>query len=273
MHRDPALPERRFSAAHNLRSISKVMAHKSVQKRKRRPKSLRGMPEPRPLTAEQRTYLAQRGAQIRAEIAREETVRAWLREISPTVREIKTRLEALDEETASSVLLCDRDWLCEHLGDLLESCQWASKDWAQEAASSDARNKSIKNSVLARAVTELVADLPVRLTREAKLEFASRLAPLERMYLIRKELKNSSTRTRGRRPDRALRQLVILLMGVYEDFTDQKPGTSVSGLDGKAGGPLIRFLGTCLRLLGIDKSPAALRSLIRSTDRYKETHS
>ncbi len=247
------------------------MAHKAVPKRKARPKPLRHIPEPKPhvLTPEQRA----RAAQFEAEIAREEVACAWLREIWPTVREIKTGLEALDKETASSVMLHDRDWLCEHLGDLLAACQWASEDVVREAASDEARKRSIKDSVLAKAVTELVKDLPVRLTGEAKREFASRLAPLERVYLIRKELKNSSTRTRGRRPDRALRQLVILLMEVYGDFTDQKPGTSVSGLDGKAGGPLVRFLGTCLHLLGIDKSPAALRTLIRSTDSYKETHS
>lgn len=247
------------------------MAHKAVPKRKARPKPLRHIPEPKlhVLTAEQRA----RAAQLEAELAREEVACAWLREIWPTVREIKTRLEALDKETASSVMLHDRDWLCEHLGDLLDACQWASRDRVQEAASDEARNRSTKDSVLAKAITELVEDLPVRLTGEAKREFASRLAPLERVYLIRKELKNSSTRERGRRPDRTLRQLVIGLMGAYEDFTDQKPGTSVSGLDGTTGGPLIRFLGTCLHLLGIDKSPPALRSLIRSTDRYKDTHS
>ncbi len=244
------------------------MAHKAVPKRKARPKPLRDIPEPPPLTDEHRA----RAAQLEAELARDEAARAWLREIWPTVQEIKTRLEALDKETASSVMLCDRDWLCEHLGDLLAACQWASEDVVREAASDEARKRSIKDSVLAKAITELVEDLPVRLTSEAKREFASRLAPLERVYLIRKESNNSSPRERGRRPDRALRQLVILLMGVYEDFTDQKPGTSVSGLDGTTGGPLIRFLGTCLHLLGIDKSPPALRSLIRSTDRYKDTH-
>ncbi len=250
------------------------MAHKAAPKRKARPKPLRHIPEPKfhVLTAEQRA----RAAQLEAELAREEVARAWLREIWPTVREIKTRLEALDKETASSVMLHDRDWLCEHLGDLLDDCQRAS-EYEEWIASNDARNKSTKDSVLAKAVTELVEDLPVRLTSEAKREFASRLSSLERVHPLYKkikdsEFKNSSERARGRRADIALRRLVSGLMGVYEDFTGKKPGTSVSGLDGTTGGPLIRFLGTCLHLLGIDKSPAALRSLIRSTDRYKETH-
>ncbi len=222
MRRDPALPERRFSAARDLRSIAKVgsgvVARKAVQKRKARPKPLRGIPEPRPSTAE---HLA-RAAQLEAEIARDEAARAWLREIWPTVQEIKTRLEALDEETASNVLLCDRDWLCEHLGDLLDTCQWASEDVVQKA-SNDARNESTKDSVLAKAVTELVEDLPVRLTSEAKREFASRLAPLERMYCIRKTMKIPSERARGRRADIALRRLVSGLIGVYADFTDKNP--------------------------------------------------
>ncbi len=266
MRRDPALPERPFSAARDLRSSSKIVARKAVQKRKARPKPLRRIPEPPPLTAEHRA----RAARLEAEMARDEAARAWLREIWPTVQEIKTRLEALDDETASNVLL-DRDWLCEHLGDLLDTCQWASEDVVQKA-SNDARNESTKDSVLAKAVTELVEDLPVRLTREAKREFARRLASHERVYCIYKTMKIPSERARGRRADIALRRLVSGLMGVYEDFTDQKPGTSVSGLDGTTGGPLIRFLGTCLHLLGIDKSPSALRSLIRSTDRYKDTH-
>ncbi len=271
MRRDPALPERRFSAARDLRSIAKVgsgvVAHKAVRKRKARPKPLRRIPEPRPSTAEYRA----RAAQLEAEIARDDAARAWLREIWPTVQEIKTRLEALDDETASNVLL-DRDWLCEHLGDLLDDCQRASEPVVQEP-NSEEWNKLIKDSVLAKAVTELVEDLPVRLTREAKREFARRLASLERLYCLHKKLKISSKRARGRRARIDLRRLVSLLIGVYADFTGKKPGTSVSGLDGTTGGPLIRFLGTCLHLLGVDKSPAALRSLIRSTDRYKETHS
>ncbi len=243
------------------------MAHKAVPKRKARPKPQRDIPEPRPLTAEHRA----RAAQLEAELAREEVARAWLREIWPTVQEIKTRLEALDDETARTVLLCDRDWLCEHLGDLLDDCQWASEPVVQEP-NSEEWNKLIKDSVLAKAVTELVEDLPVRLTREAKREFARRLASHERMYCIYKTMKIPSERARGRHADIALRRLVSMLMGVSEDFTGKKPGTSVSGLDGTTGGPLIRFLGTCLHLLGIDKSPPALRSLIRSTDRYKDTH-
>jgi hypothetical protein len=227
------------------------------------------MPKPRPLNATLRARLAR----IEAEIAREEPARAWLREIGPTVREIKTGLEALDEEIASSVLLCcDRGWLCQHLGELLDACQWASESTVQEL-SSEARKKSIKDSVFATAATELVEDLPVRLTRAAKREFASRLGSLERMCASYKKLKeNSSKRGRGRPADLALRRLLEGLIGVYEDFTDKKPGTSVSGLDGTVGGPLVHFLATCLRLHGINKSLPALRSLIRSTDRYKEAH-
>lgn len=72
----------------------------------------------------------------------------------------------------------------------------------------------------------------------------------------------------GNRGDRAINDWVEAMMSVYHDITGKEPATSVGGFDqpdeGKAGGPLIRFLAAAGMQLQLEFNPDAWRSRVRT---------
>lgn len=61
----------------------------------------------------------------------------------------------------------------------------------------------------------------------------------------------------------AINDWIAGMLSIYQTVTGREPGTSIDGISGKAGGPLIRFLNAAGKPVGITKTPAAWRSRVR----------
>lgn len=164
---------------------------------------------------------------------------------------------------------CDHDELYRQLD------QRGGSVWDSRAIKALMRGEK---SVLADNIDAIVDELPVCLTDDAKSELQSRLSLAERSYWPKPvalgwegnvspgdfiiAATRQSRSTRGQSADRRLHRLVRDLMRIYVEFTGRRAATSVNPHTGKPGGPLIRFVEICFLLLEIEKSPAAIRSLI-----------
>jgi hypothetical protein len=80
-------------------------------------------------------------------------------------------------------------------------------------------------------------------------------------------------RTRGKRHtiDLPIRGLIGDLVGIWIEIFDQNIRTSVgaegSGREGRAGGPMIRFIQACIKPLGLQLTDEAIRERIRPFQR------
>jgi hypothetical protein len=91
------------------------------------------------------------------------------------------------------------------------------------------------------------------------------LTPLKEEILKQKVIcaQRKIPRSKRHRQDTALHNLVLSLCDAWEYIAEKKVTTGSVGTEGKSGGPLIRFIQSVLVPLEIDKTPNAIREILK----------
>jgi len=75
--------------------------------------------------------------------------------------------------------------------------------------------------------------------------------------------KQTVPRKNRHQKDVALRNLIVSLCDAWEYILEKRFSTGSVSSDGRSGGPLIRFIQSAICPLGIEKTPHAIRKILK----------